>query len=111
MNDNANDNTNFPAIYHNIFKHCEIYPLLDFLEFVIILFTALAPVDLLVHRSVYLIIDSYLPHRFTLFAALFHIARFCAFFCATFVLFYRVVIHRHNQAFSLSSTFAVAYCH
>jgi len=58
---------------------CEIYPLLDFLEFVIILLTALVPVDLLVHHSVYLIIDRYLPHRFTLFVVYFTSQRFVLF--------------------------------
>jgi len=46
---------------------CEIYPLFDFLDFVFILLTALVPDDLLVHHSIYLIIDRYLPRRFTLF--------------------------------------------
>jgi len=40
---------------------CEIYPLLDFLEIVIMLLTAFVSVDLLVYHSVYLIIDRYLP--------------------------------------------------
>jgi len=76
-----------------------IHPSLDFLECVIILLTALMPDDLLLHHSVYIIIDRYLPHRFTLFAALLHIATFCA-FSVEFLRFYCVIIHCHHQTFS-----------
>jgi len=84
---------------------CEIYPLFDFLEFVFILLTALVPDDLLVHHSIYLIIDRYLPRRFTLFVASLHIATFCAFFCAGFTLFYCIVIHCHHQAFTFYTSY------
>jgi len=60
-------------------------------------------VELLDHRyhSVCPIIDRYLPHAFTLFAALLHIVMFSAFFSAGFTLFYCVVLHCHLLAFTL----------
>ena len=42
----------------------EIYPSIDFLEFVILM-PILVLVELLARHSVYLIIDRYLPHTFT----------------------------------------------
>jgi len=68
----------------------EIYPLLDFLEFDILL-PPLVFVELLAHHSVYPIIDRYLPHTFTLFTALLHVLTFCGFLCTDFTLFYCVM--------------------
>jgi len=91
----------------------EIYPLLDFLEFVILL-PALVPVDLLAHHSVYPIIDRNLSQTFTLFTALLHIVRFCAFLCRFYAILLRSYALPPPGVFNLhflTSTFTVAYCH
>jgi len=74
-----------------------MYPLLDFLEFVIFL-PALVLVDLLAQRSVYPIIDHYLPHTFTLFTALRHIVTFVHFSVQVlrcFIALLYIVTSRH----------------
>jgi len=82
----------------------EIYPLLDFLEFIILL-TALVLVGLLAYHPVYPIIDRYLPHAFTPFTALLKLVTPCGFFCAGFTLFYCVVMYCHILAFSFHTSY------
>jgi len=50
----------------------EIYPSIDFLEFVILM-PALVLVELLAHQTVHPIIDSYLPHTFTRYLLIYFI--------------------------------------
>jgi len=76
----------------------EIYHLLDFLEFAILL-TALVLVELLAYHSVCPIIDRYLAHIFTSFNGLLQIVTFCELFRVGFTLFYCVVIYCHFPAF------------
>jgi len=100
----------------------EIYPLLDFLE-VVILLVALMLVDLLAYQLPLLcpIIDRYLPHTFPLlYLLLYFHSTILYILCAGFMLFSYVVIYCHLQAFPFYTSnlfhftllfFTVACCH